>query len=96
MKLMCNVICMNSSTLKDQMNELKMSAINACVNIPSVFTPILLTSGDKDLVLKNLFDLLDDEMSVIDEYDKFSFNVHNFGISNILGIERTLFHYLLF
>lgn len=70
MEIMIDVICMNSTSLKEQMNELKMSAINACVNIPSVFTPVLLTLGDKEAVLKNLFDLLDDEMSIMDENKK--------------------------
>jgi hypothetical protein len=70
MQLMIDVICMNSVQLKDQMNELKMSAINACVNIPSIFTPVLLSLGDKEAVLKNLFDLLDDEMKAMDENKK--------------------------
>lgn len=70
MKLITDVLCLTSTQHKEQMNELKMSAINCCVNIPTKFTSILLIVGDKELVLKNLFDLLDDEMSIVDETRK--------------------------
>jgi len=70
MKTLISVICLNSTTYKEQLNELKMSCMNCCINIPISVVPVLLEIGDKDLILKNLFDLLDDEMATVDESKK--------------------------
>jgi hypothetical protein len=72
MKSIINILLMSSTQFKEQLNELKMSAINCCINIPMTVVSVLLQIGDKDLVLKSLFDLLDDEMAILDEYEFFS------------------------
>lgn len=70
MRTVVDLICMNSNNFKDHMFELKMSTMNCCVNIPMTLVSVLLQVGDKDAVLKNLFDLLDYEMTLVeaDEY----------------------------
>jgi hypothetical protein len=70
MRTMVDLICMNSKDFVDQMFELKISAMNCCVNIPVALVSVLLQVGDKDAVLKNLFDLVAYEMTqvTVDEY----------------------------
>lgn len=66
MRTVVDLICMNSNNFKDHMFELKMSTMNCCVNIPMTLVSVLLQVGDKDAVLKNLFDLLDYEMTLVE------------------------------
>lgn len=66
MRTIVDLICINSKDFKDQMFELKMSTMNCCVNIPMTLVSVLLQVGDKEAVLKNLFDLLDYEMTLVE------------------------------
>jgi hypothetical protein len=70
MRTIVDLLCMDSKGFKEQLYDLKLSAINCCVNIPIALVSVLLQLGDKENVLKNLFDLLDYEMTLTmaDEY----------------------------